>query len=216
MAPSLPPTSKVPDDLELALWAERLLALRCVKAWRDDPKKADSFYVVRRMIRWFSDNFSTPIAEVERLPLAYVARHYWEARYEAMAEEDQGAGLDEEAERITETRAEREGRALDEVKAVKEHDDFIEQTKRQAEERAARAKARGKLGGPKDPPEALRQAQEAARALAEAAKEALDGEEIRVNFGAPEPGASAEPPELPEFEDEPDPKATTGDAPRRR
>src|SRR5579859_6543249 len=127
MAPSNPPKpSSLPADLELALWAERLLALRCVKTFRDDPKQADPSYFVRRMIRWFSETMSTPLAEVERMPLAKVARHYWEAHYEDMTEP---GDLEMEADSITQTREEREGKAAGEAK---EKAEFMEATRRQA------------------------------------------------------------------------------------
>lgn len=45
----------------------------------------DAFY--RKVCRWFSQNLSTPIREVEEMSEEYVLRHYFESRYNSILEE---------------------------------------------------------------------------------------------------------------------------------
>ena len=45
-------------------------------------------YSLRYIFRWYSREFSTPLTEVEDIPLEDVMRHYFESRYEDLEEED--------------------------------------------------------------------------------------------------------------------------------
>jgi hypothetical protein len=57
--------------------AHQVLAMRAVL-------KPDGDFLIRRMFRWYSKNFSTPLHEVESLPLADVLTAYYEDTYDAM------------------------------------------------------------------------------------------------------------------------------------
>lgn len=88
--------------------AVRLIALKQVQ----DP---DRDYLVRKVHRWYSKTFSTPLAEVYDLPLEDVFQAYFEERYEDMSEEDRDTErlelLETEAQRIARLRREDEDEA---------------------------------------------------------------------------------------------------------
>jgi hypothetical protein len=60
--------------------ALRQIALR-------DVLKEPYEYHLRHVFRWYSKTFSTPLTEVEDLPLETVLQHFYEARYEEMDDE---------------------------------------------------------------------------------------------------------------------------------
>lgn len=60
------------------LWSDvRTIALRDVLDQRGD-------FVLRRICRWYSKTFSTPLHEVEEMPLEYVLQHYFECMWEKL------------------------------------------------------------------------------------------------------------------------------------
>jgi succinate dehydrogenase flavin-adding protein (antitoxin of CptAB toxin-antitoxin module) len=63
------------------LKAVQLVAMKAVV-------KPDQAFLVRRIHRWYSKTFCTPLAEVEDLPLLDVLQTYFEERYQEMSEED--------------------------------------------------------------------------------------------------------------------------------
>jgi hypothetical protein len=66
--------------------AIRLIALRDVYYAR--VGLADEHdYNLRRIFRWYSHHFHTPLHEVESLPITDVVRAYWEQRYENLDDE---------------------------------------------------------------------------------------------------------------------------------
>lgn len=89
--------------------AIRVLSLRHV------IKENDLDYTMRRIYRWYSKTFHTPLHVVEDLPVEFILQNYWEAQYEDM--DDQS--LDHEVKTLTktpeETRA--EDKAWDEQQA---------------------------------------------------------------------------------------------------
>lgn len=72
--------------------------------------KPDTEYYIRRIIRWYSKTFHTPIQAVQEIPVEYILREYFEERYENMEEEDR----DIELEEITETEEQRKERLAQE------------------------------------------------------------------------------------------------------
>jgi hypothetical protein len=86
--------------------AVRLAALQVVfDSRRKKPKEVDPEYYLRRIFRWYSKTFATPLHEVEELPLSDVLQHYWEEHYEDMAKdsssEKPGSGMERlNAERL--------------------------------------------------------------------------------------------------------------------
>lgn len=113
------------EDLDL-LKAIRLCAFRAVQ-------KGDSDYILRFIFRWYSREFSTPLREVEEIPLDTILEHFFECRYEAMSDEER----DEEASRLIETRAEREAREEKEKQAETADDDFLREVMAEAQGQGA-------------------------------------------------------------------------------
>lgn len=65
------------------------LALRDVYfARKKDLGEPDSDYWLRKIFRWYSHYFATPLHEVEDLPLVDVLRAWYEQAYEDMEEQD--------------------------------------------------------------------------------------------------------------------------------
>lgn len=68
--------------------AIQVQAIRDVLAFRRDTKvREDSQYPLRRIFRWYSKTFHTPLHEVGDLPMEDVMRAYWEEHFEEMDEE---------------------------------------------------------------------------------------------------------------------------------
>lgn len=86
-----------------------------LKALRDVIKGDSPDYALRKVFRWYSKTFHTPLHEVEDLPTEYVLQTYWESQYEEL--EDQK--IDQEVVELTKTDEERkaEDRAWDEQQA---------------------------------------------------------------------------------------------------
>ena len=53
-------------------------------------------YFLRRIFRWYSRQFSTPLHEVSSMPLIDVLREYYEARYEELLGADDLESLEED------------------------------------------------------------------------------------------------------------------------
>jgi hypothetical protein len=69
--------------------AVRLIALDLVfNSQRKTPKELDPDYPVRRIFRWYSKAFHTPLHLVEELPLYDVLLAYWEEQFEALNERE--------------------------------------------------------------------------------------------------------------------------------
>lgn len=63
--------------------ALQILALRDVLAFRRNSEvKEDAEYPLRRIFRWYSKTFHTPLHLVDDLPVEDVVRAYWESHYE--------------------------------------------------------------------------------------------------------------------------------------
>ncbi len=74
-------------------------------------KKPEPEYVWRSIKRWYSSTYSTPMAEVDKIPESDILTHYWESHYESM----DAAQLEEVV--LAETRGH------DKVAEAKERDD---------------------------------------------------------------------------------------------
>jgi hypothetical protein len=123
------------------LQAIRLDALAGVllDAKRDEFTEDDRRRFLRKIFRWYSREFSTPLHVVERLPLVDILVHYYEDRAENLSEED----LDAERRLLTETEAERRARLTasdpDEVGT----EAFLQQIEAEEAARMAAEKKRG-------------------------------------------------------------------------
>lgn len=79
--------------------AVQVAALQAVlRNKQSKPNSVDSEYSLRRVFRWYSKTFFTPLHEVEDLPLSDVLQSYWEERFEDMED----AELDDEKVRLLE------------------------------------------------------------------------------------------------------------------
>lgn len=71
--------------------AVKWMALNCVfDLKRKNPKTPDPEFFLRKVFRWYSKTFVTPLDEVEDLPLADVLRHFYEYHFEEMLEDQPG------------------------------------------------------------------------------------------------------------------------------
>jgi hypothetical protein len=81
--------------------AIRIRAFRAVQA-------PDKDYLIRKVLRWFSKTFHTPIERVEELPLDDVMQAYYEDKYENMSPDE----LDAERQELITTDEQRYERIL--------------------------------------------------------------------------------------------------------
>jgi len=107
-------------------------------------KESDPEYTLRKMFRWYSKTFHTPLHIVETLPFTDVLQAWWEEKYEEMTPED----LEHEREEILRTPEE-----LEEAQRVEDAAD-ADTWEMIQEERKAEAAVAKKLDKLKLPPEA--------------------------------------------------------------
>lgn len=101
--------------------------------------EGDSFsYLYRRITRTYAKLFSTPLHEVEELPIEYVLEHYFEHVYEELTP----AQRKKLAIELTETDAERKARLRREKK--RGDDAFVKRIAKEAAKAEAEAEAREK------------------------------------------------------------------------
>lgn len=118
--------------------AIRIRALRSVVV-------PDKDYLIRKILRWYSKTFFTPMKEVEEvLPLDVVLQAYFEERYEAMTPAD----LDEEKAELLLSPEERQKRIMAEEA---EEAELLIMGRLVAAEAAAHKKAQTKKGLPQAP-----------------------------------------------------------------
>jgi succinate dehydrogenase flavin-adding protein (antitoxin of CptAB toxin-antitoxin module) len=120
-------------------------------------------YLVRRILRWYSTTFHTPLHQVEELPFDYILTHYFETMYENVgdAKRRKYARLMSETD---EERASREERESD--------DAFVKKMEKVARREAEAAEKRSK--------EREEANQRIAAALGE--QDALDMPDIEMTF----------------------------------
>ena len=106
-----------------------LSAIRRCALWDVLSSEDDSFRL-RRIYRWYSKTFNTPLHEAEKLPIAYVLQHFYEDHYESLLSADKLEELEEERIVLTETEEERKEREKRELEDKFGDEEFA----RQAEE----------------------------------------------------------------------------------
>jgi hypothetical protein len=114
----------------------------------------DEEYQTRRILRWYSREFHTPLHVVEDLPLEDVYRQFFESNFEGLSEQKR---LKRAAE-LTETDEERAARAVEEQHVEEENDDFMAALAKHTKEKAP---AKEKLKAPTQKPTALKDVQPA-------------------------------------------------------
>lgn len=72
-------------------------------ALRNVVKEGDLDYAMRKIFRWYSKTFHTPLHVVEELPTEYILQHYWESQYEDLDEQK----LEQETVILTKTEAQK-------------------------------------------------------------------------------------------------------------
>jgi primosomal protein N' len=115
-----------------------------------DVMEGDFPYHYRRICRWYSKTFHTPLVEVDDLPMDYVLQAFFEDRFEDMSKSDRR----KLALEMTETEAEKKKRLAKEK--ASSDDAFAKRIAKKARKDEAEAAAKKKL------------ADEAARAKVEA------------------------------------------------
>jgi hypothetical protein len=70
-----------------------------------DVMEGDFLYHYRRICRWFSSKFATPLSEVEELPIEYVLQHFFEEQFESMSKSERRKIALEMTENETEKKA---------------------------------------------------------------------------------------------------------------
>lgn len=96
----------------------------------------DGDYFLRRIFRWYSKTFATPLHAVYELPLDDILTHYWESQYEDMED-------DERETTIIRLRESDEDRRLREGKEQEEQDsdaEWLRQVEQEEQERLKRRK----------------------------------------------------------------------------
>ena len=93
-------------------------------------------YFYRKICRWYSREFSTPLHEVEKLPITDVLTHYYESHYEDLMGADRLEDLEEERIKLTETEAERKIREGQKQEEVEDDDAFLRAAEKEEAEKA--------------------------------------------------------------------------------
>lgn len=102
-----------------------------------DVLKPDGEYQLRRIMRWYSKTFATPLHLVAELPLEDVLRAYYEEEFERMEEDER------ERQRVALSQSEEERREAQskQEKEEEELDEFVQQVEADEARRAAKLTA---------------------------------------------------------------------------
>lgn len=139
----------------------------------------------RRIFRWYSREFATPLHLVEELPVVDVLRNYYEAKVDEMDDE----ALEAERLLLIETEAERAARVRTEEAEKIADETFFEEAEAAI---AAEEAARGKKRPPPLPNPAPRQPMSAETSIDERPGATLGGAHGPREAALPEPVAAAE------------------------
>lgn len=90
------------------------------KALRDTLRPNTDYYI-RKVARWYSKTFATPLTEAFELPLEHLLQAFYESRFENMEQED----IDEELREMTETEEERKTKKTEEEKEQAAEDELL-------------------------------------------------------------------------------------------
>lgn len=93
--------------------AIHLAALRDVYFAKTDREGGDPLYVYRKIFRWYSKNFYTPLHLVQELPLEDVLRAWYEQTFEDMEDKDLEAEVRKAALSDEELRLQEMGESAD-------------------------------------------------------------------------------------------------------
>lgn len=89
--------------------------------------KPNQDYYVRRIFRWYSKTFHTPLEEAFNMPIEIILSHYFEEYFEGLEQED----LDDQLVEMTETDEQRKERlAFEDYDSASEHE-LLEMSRKQ-------------------------------------------------------------------------------------
>lgn len=125
-------------------------------------EESSADYRLRRIFRWYSIKFSTPLHVVEELPIQHVLQHFFEVQYETKYDDGELEDLEQERVVLTETDDQRKERLAREAKKREEEEAFMRQV---AAEEAAKAKPVGPKDGESGLPTAVPTAQKLPTAI---------------------------------------------------
>lgn len=123
--------------------------------------KPDTDYYLRRVYRWYSKTFHTPLETAFDLPVEFVLREYFEEYFENLEEEE----LDFQLEEVTETDEQRKQRLSAEDADKKAEQELLEMARNQ--------NANKKIPGPSKLPEQITKLGEVIKEVAENIKEEM-------------------------------------------
>lgn len=99
--------------------------------------KPNTDYHLRRIFRWYSKTFHTPLQEVFDIPIEYVLQEYFEERYENMEDHE----LDLILQELIETDEQRKQRLSKDEQDKKTEDELLQMSKK-ANQEAVQKKAK--------------------------------------------------------------------------
>ncbi len=121
-----------------------MIVLDAIKAQALKSRIApDSQSIIRKIFRWYSEKFSTPLHIIDTLPLDFILTHYFEAHFEEMDDQE----LQEVIVELTESDEEKEARLKLENQEKLSEESFL----KAALEEAAKEKAKPTPQGPPQP-----------------------------------------------------------------
>lgn len=122
-------------------WPKALRILALKEALSEEPSHD---YFIRKVFRWYSKTFSTPLHQVYNLPLFDVMQAYYEEIYSNLADEKDSPDFHEELSNLSKTEAELEKDRLEKDKEEAESYKLIKSAeadnKRTAEKSASQKK----------------------------------------------------------------------------
>ncbi len=122
-------------------------ALRVLAFSEARATTSSNAYALRKVLRWYSKTFATPLHVVETLPVDDILQHYYESLYEDMDLEDEARELADLV--MTEKEAAVAAEKL--AKKTAEEDAFVKEVEAEEAARKAKAKTAPKAPAPPKP-----------------------------------------------------------------
>lgn len=120
--------------MDILLTARRLAMAAVLERDRD--------YQLRYIFRWYSKTFSTPLHQVEELPLQDVLQAWYETQYDALVADDaREEDLQNEMVELTETDEEAAARQMTESREQDEAEQFAKEIEEEERQKAVREAA---------------------------------------------------------------------------
>lgn len=143
--------------------------------------KPDMDYFLRRIYRWYSKTFHTPLDQCFDLPIEFILQEYFEEHFEDLEEEEREAQIED----LLETPEQRKERRSKEDIDVASENDLMEMSRRQNEEKLEdKAKGAAKPGLKPKLPEQINKLSDTIKQVADSIKEEMrtDPPDIDMKF----------------------------------